>query len=111
MKLQMERMEEQKLPGFKGGKKEFYLRSFSDSRNKIMKGRLEPGASIGMHTHESNSEIIYILEGMGTMYLADGGREMLEAGDCHYCRMGTGHSLCNEGDRDLIFFAVVPEHL
>ena len=110
MKIQFEQTEEKVLSAFKGGKKEFHLRAYEDGENRIMKGRLEPGASIGMHTHEGNSEIIYILAGQGTVYLAQGEQELLEPGDCHYCPMGQGHSLCNEGDEDLVFFAVVPRH-
>ena len=81
---------------------------FIDADNKIMRGRLIPGASIGLHTHETSSEIIYILSGTGKA-LYDGGEEALSPGDCHYCPKGHSHSLINDGDADLTFFAVVPE--
>ena len=42
---------EQRLPNFKGGEKEYIARMFFDGQNRIMYGRLEPGASIGLHTH------------------------------------------------------------
>ena len=29
-------------------------------------------------------------------------------GDCHYCPKGHTHSLINNSDEDLVFFAVVP---
>ena len=32
----------------------------------------------------------------------------LEAGQCHYCPQGHTHSLINDSDADLVFFAVVP---
>ena len=73
-----------------------------------MYGRLEPGASIGLHTHETSSEIIYLLEGRGKVLLADG-EERVAAGQCHYCPKGHTHSLVNDSDADLVFFAVVPE--
>ena len=63
---------EQRLPNFKGGEKEYIARMFFDGQNRIMYGRLEPGASIGLHTHETSSEIMYFLEGRGKVLLADG---------------------------------------
>lgn len=83
-------------------------RMFSDGLNKIMMSRLEPGASIGMHTHEDSSEIILILSGSGyTVY--DGERIGLKSGDVHYCAKGHSHCLVNDGNEDLKFFAVVPQ--
>ena len=35
--------------------------------------------------------------------------ERLAAGDCHYCPKGGFHTLINDGDEDLVFFAVVPQ--
>ena len=83
-------------------------RMYTDELTKIMRGTLEPGASIGMHTHETNSEMIYILSGNGKV-LYDNGEESLSAGDCHYCPKGHAHSLMNDGEENLVFFAVVPE--
>ena len=101
-------MEETIIPHFRGGEKETHATMFTDSCNKIMYGKLEPGASIGLHTHDTSSEIIYILEGTGTV-LYDDGKESLVKGLCHYCPKGHTHSLINDSDNDLIFFAVVPE--
>lgn len=89
------------------GEKEVTASMFVDDNNRIMYGKLEPGASIGMHTHETNSEILYILQGRGKM-IYDDTEEKLEAGICHYCPKGHSHSLINDRNDDLIFFAVVP---
>ena len=78
-----------------------------DGMNKILHGRLVPGATIGVHTHETDSEIIYFLSGSGHM-LYDGKKEPVEAGVCHYCPAGHSHGMINDSDGDLIFFAVVP---
>lgn len=109
MKIEFAKMEEKLLPNFKGGKKNLGMRMFDDGACKIMRGRLEPGASIGLHTHEGNSEIIYILEGAGKVEY-DGGVETLAAGDCHYCPEHHTHRLINDSSEDLNFFAVVPQH-
>ncbi len=109
MKIVFDTLEEREEKNFKGGEKSFKVRMHAGNYNKIMKGRLEPGASIGLHMHETNSEIIFILSGVGTM-IYDDTKEILHAGDCHYCPMGHSHSFINEGSEDLIFYAVVPEH-
>lgn len=100
---------EQALTNFKGGEKIFNAQISGDSLNKILHGRLKKGASIGMHTHETNSEIIFILQGRGTVKYDDT-TEIVTAGMCHYCPKGHAHSLMNLDNEELVFFAVIPEH-
>ena len=109
MKLDFTAIPEQRIEGFKGGSGLFEPRMFTDENIKIMTATLAPGAYIGPHTHEGSSEIVYILEGQGVM-VCDGERELLCPGDVSYCPEGHTHSLRNESDRPLRFFAVVPEH-
>lgn len=108
MKIEFARMEENRMHEFKGGTGDTVAKMHVDELGKIMHGRLEAGASIGFHRHETSSEIIYILNGHGKC-LYDDGEEKLVAGDCHYCPKGHSHSLINDSDGDLVFFAVVPE--
>jgi len=108
MTLRFSEMDEELLPRFKGGEKEFAAKMFSDGKNRILHGRLVPGASIGTHTHDTSSEIIYVLSGTGKA-LCGGRTEPLGPGDCHYCPKGQTHSLVNDGGEDLVFFAVVPQ--
>lgn len=96
------------IPNFKGGEKSISAKMFFDGNNRILHGVLESGATIGVHTHETNSEIIYFLKGRGKV-LYDGEYEKVEEGMCHYCPKGHTHSLINDSDSDLEFFAVVPE--
>ena len=97
----------ERLPNFKGGEGEFMAKIHFDGMNKIIHGTLPPQATIGKHTHEGDSEIIYILSGRGSV-LDDGDLLPLEAGQCHYCPKGHEHSLINDSEDDLVFFAVVP---
>lgn len=108
MILDFNNIEEQSLPNFKGGEKSMEARMFFDGKNRIMKSRLQPGASIGVHTHETSSEIIFLLKGNAHV-LMDG--EMLEfhEGQCHYCPKGHTHSLINDSESEILFVAVVPE--
>ncbi len=108
MIIDFENMPFDKKTEFLGGKGNFYVRSHKDSMNNIMSDRLEPGASIGYHKHETNSEIMYILKGKGRVRYEN--EEMkIEAGQCHYCPKGHYHCLINDSDEDLYFFAVVCE--
>lgn len=108
MKINFEAIPETVIHQMRGGEKDTIVRMVNDGCNKIMHGLLEPGASIGMHTHETNSEIIYILAGTGSV-LFDDACESLTKGECHYCPKGCAHSLRNDGAQNLVFFAVVPE--
>ena len=108
MKIDFNSMETKILPQFKGGEGDFAVKMFDDGTGKIMRGTLVPGASIGFHAHTDNAEIIYILSGKGKC-LFENTEEALFAGDCHYCPKGGFHTLINDGDEDLVFFAVVPQ--
>lgn len=94
---------------FKGGEKAFNAKIVDDGINKILRGTLVPGATIGYHCHEDSSEIIFILSGTGKV-LYDDKEETVSEGMCHYCAKGHSHSLINESDSDLVFYAVVPVH-
>ncbi len=95
------------LPSFKGGEGVFFARMAGDGDCKILFGRLPAGATIGLHTHEDSAEIIFFLSGTGRMLL-DGGEEAIAAGLFHYCPKGSAHSMLNEGEEDITFYAVVP---
>lgn len=107
MLIDFTQIDESVTQSFYGGEKELSSHMFTDNLgNRILRGKLEPGASIGYHKHENGSEIIYVLHGSGKA-LYDDGQETLTAGLCHYCPKGHSHSLINNGGEDLVFFAVV----
>lgn len=107
MLLDFHAMEETVLPRFLDGEGILRAKMRVDELGKIMRGVLEPHSSIGYHTHATSSEIIYILSGTGKVRYDDG-EEPLKPGDCHYCPKGHTHSLINDTDGLLEFFAVVP---
>ena len=80
MKVEFSQLEETVIPNFMGGEGHIRARMRVDSNGKIMHGVLEPRCSIGMHTHETSSEIIYILSGTGKA-LYDDGVDLLAIGD------------------------------
>lgn len=107
MLIDFSKLQETMINNFYGGDKDTIARMCTDELgNRIMHGKLEAGASIGFHKHDNGSEIVYVLQGKGTA-LFDDSREELSAGVCHYCPKHHSHSLINDSDGDLLFFAVV----
>ena len=105
--IKFESIEEKSLPAFKGGEGALNAKMLADELNKILMGRLEPGSSIGLHTHEDSSEIMYFISGEGKL-IHNGKEERIVKGDCHYCKRGESHTVINDTEDDLVFFAVVP---
>ena len=54
MIIRLEEIPESRLPEFKGGEKELRANMFFDGTNRMFKGTLVPGASIGIHTHDDS---------------------------------------------------------
>lgn len=108
MKIKFDEIKESIFPNFYYGKKETKAHMYIDELNRIMKGILPPGGSIGLHTHDKSSEIIIIISGTGKN-ICDDVEEILEPGDCHYCKKGSSHTLINTGNEDLVFYGIVPQ--
>ncbi len=108
MTIDFNKMEATIIPNFKGGEKEISAKMFFDGNNRIMKGVLQPGASIGYHSHDTSSEIIFIIKGKGKV-IDNNETVTIEEGQCHYCKKGDSHSLINDSDEELVFYAAVPQ--
>lgn len=108
MIIKFDEIKETELKAFYGGEGALIANMYVDGKNKILRGKLIPGATIGAHRHVPSSEIIFILSGKGKA-ICDGVEEFLTAGDCHYCPKGSAHTLINVGEEDLCFYAVVPQ--
>ena len=63
------------------------------------------GQDIGIDL--GTATVIAYVKGKGIV-LYDGEYEDVSEGLCHYCPKGHSHSLINNSEEDLIFFAVVP---
>lgn len=107
MIIDFNKIEEQNIPNFKGGEKSLDARMYFDGKNRILKGRLQPGASIGLHTHEGSCEMIFLTKGTATV-IYDGERLTLLEGQCHYCPENHSHTLINESNEEIQFTAIVP---
>ncbi|GHV53676.1 oxalate-binding protein [Deltaproteobacteria bacterium] len=96
----------------RGGKGTVTMEHFMDQAMANGAGRLfakttlPPGASIGRHTHEGDSEVYYILEGKGKIN-DNGVIAELAPGDSAFCPDGSFHEIENTGASDLVFIAIV----
>ena len=67
---------------------------------------LIPGASIGYHVHENESELFYFIEGNGRVQ--DDERFFdVSAGDSMATFNGHGHGVENTGDNNLVILAAI----
>ena len=108
MVIDFEKIAEAHLEGFKGGQGKLDTRNYVDDKVKIMYSTLRPGASTGLHVHEGNCEIMYILKGIIT-FKYDGKTEIAQEGTVHYCPCGHEHMAENLTNEDAVFLAIVPE--
>ena len=106
MIIKFDEIQTKELKAFYGGDGALIANMFVDENNKILRGTLAVGCSIGLHAHDTSSEIIFILSGKGKA-ICNGAEELLGVGDCHYCPKGSEHRLINIGDEALTFYAVV----
>ena len=97
----------------RGGKGEVEQHKICESVDELYgKGRLfnlmiiEPGNSIGEHTHEGDNEIFYFIKGTGE-YNDNGTIVQVGPGDTTICNDGEMHGLVNTGDEPLKFIALI----
>lgn len=109
MIIDFEKIEEIEIEGFRGGQGKLYARNYMDDKCKIMRHILKPGAYSGLHSHDENCEIIYVLQGTATCHYDDQ-VEDVSVGQVHYCPMGHNHFIVNNTREDLHYLAIVPEH-
>lgn len=106
MRIDFNDLEKKEIKEFKGGLGELVLRKFEDETCKIMRSTLTKGSTIGLHKHEDDCEILYILSGKGYA-ICGGKKEPLSKGVVHYCPKNSEHSVINTGDTNLEMFAIV----
>ena len=94
----------------RGGKKQVQLTQLSAGLPEKMRMfnllTLVPGASIGYHVHENETEMFYFLEGNGRVQDDDQFFDVT-AGDSMATFSGHGHSVENTGDTNLVILAAI----
>lgn len=109
MVIDFDKIPEVKQMNFKGGKGALDTRNFEDEHVKIMYSTLRSGARSGLHKHEQNCEIVYIISGEATFHYDDK-VETVRVGQSHYCPEGHSHYMENLTDHDIVYLAIVAQH-
>ena len=95
------------MTGLHGGEGDVVAKIYACDKGKVIPCRIQPGASIGLHRHESETELCYVLYGTGVA-CCDGAEEALATDICHICPAGSEHTITNTGSVELVMltFAV-----
>jgi len=72
----------------------------------LAKLTLEPGTSIGYHTHENEEDIYYVLNGIATVNI-NGDTRLVYPGEAARLEVGGSHSIANEGQEPLEVISVI----
>ncbi len=68
--------------------------------------RLKQGDSLGVHRHEQECEIYYVMQGRG--WYRDNEQEYeIQAGEAVICQDGDSHGISNNEKEELVFIALV----
>ena len=67
---------------------------------------IEPGCSIGLHKHESEEEIYYIISGKGVVE-DNGIKQEVKTGDIIITGNGASHSIENTSNEKLVVLGVI----
>ena len=82
-------------------------RQIDNTRARVTRHKMAPGASTGFHRHDFDYVIVPVTD--GRMRIVEGGRESvseLAAGVSYFRPAGVEHDVINGGDRDLIFVEI-----
>ena len=94
---------------FKGGEGTLTLRKFDDpAMGAVVRLTLPPHTSIGLHTHEGNCEVVYVLTGEGEC-LYDEGCYPIRSGMVVYCPEHHSHAIRNTGEEVMELLGVLPK--
>ena len=99
-------METDTVYNYKGGDNMVLSKMAPLGSNKAIYSIVPPGSSVGYHTHETDMEIVYVLQGTATVRM-DSTTLVYTPGMVHYCPKGHSHSISNLGQEDLVSFNVI----
>lgn len=99
-------MEADTVYNYKGGDNMVVSKMAPLGSNKAIYSIVPPGSSVGYHTHETDMEIVYVLQGTATVRM-DSTTLVYTPGMVHYCPKGRSHSISNLGQEDLVSFNVI----
>ena len=106
MIIDFTKLVENKIEHMRNGEGYIKMIKYVDEKNTIAHIVIPSNSSIGIHTHENDQEIIYVINGCG-ICVEDGITYPLQKGQSNYCAKGNNHSIKNTSNEDLELFAVI----
>ena len=87
-------------------KRDYVLENMPENAKMFAEIKLEPGCSLGTHTHTGEYEVFFFHEGEVT--LNDNGTERkMHPGDFAICYDGESHGIANRTDKPASLFAAI----
>lgn len=110
MKININNVEKVEVKNLRGGEGSVYLQKCLPLVHMKMYAKITipQGSSIGIHTHEEDEEVIYVLKNKGILTI-DGKESEITEGMISLCKKGRNHSIKNIYKEDLELLAVVTE--
>jgi mannose-6-phosphate isomerase-like protein (cupin superfamily) len=98
----------EKMRGGEGNAEALHLVECANEKNirLLAQMTLQPGASIGSHAHEAETEYYVILSGSG-LANDNGAETEVTAGDAIVTGGGAAHGIANNGSVPLVFIAAI----
>lgn len=106
MIIDFTKLEETKIEHMRNGEGYIKMIKHVDEKNTIAHIVIPQNSSIGIHTHENDQEIIYVINGEG-ICIEDNQEYVLTKGLVNYCPNKKNHSIKNVNKEDLELFAVI----
>ncbi len=73
--------------------------------------KVEPLSSIGLHKHDAEDEVFFVLKGSGILVDGNGNKTNVFEGDAILTGNGEAHSLINESaDKELEILAIIMQY-
>ena len=107
-----EEMRNSSVIGLRGGVGELYQHHILEKEDTGGRTDLfcvftiEPGRTIGLHSHDTNAEVYYVLEGE-MVVVQDGEPHTVRAGDVVFTADGHSHSVENRTDHPVKMLAII----
>lgn len=107
-----EEMRDSSVIGLRGGIGELYQHHILEKAetggrtDMFCEFTIEPGRTIGLHCHDTNAEVYYVLEGE-MVVVQDGEPHLVQAGDVVFTADGQSHSVENQSDKPVKMLAII----
>lgn len=106
MIIDFNKIEQNKLEKFKNGEGFILMKKVVDDKNTIARITIPQASSIGFHLHETDQEILFVIDGEGVC-IENNNEYPIYQGCSNYCPNMKEHSIKNTGNKNLEIFAVI----